>query len=72
MNKNRQVRYHYQIRQASTGKTNVSCSSSENGIVACVCGWGDDDRHVKIMSDSEKIDIQSVNVTKGNVCIPCE
>ena len=36
---------------------NVSCSSSENGKVGCVCvgGGGDYDIQVKIMSESEKI-----------------
>ena len=54
--KKRQRRYHCQIWQASTGKTNVSCSSSENGKVGCVWGGGGhDDRQVKIISESEKI-----------------
>ena len=30
------------------------------------------DRQVKIMSKSEKIGIQAVNLTKGNARIPCE
>ena len=40
-------------------------------LVVCV-GGDDDDRQFKIMSESEKIGIQAVNLTKGNARIPCE
>ena len=38
-------------------------------LVVCV---GDDDRQVKIISESEKIGIQAVNVTNGNANITCK
>ena len=41
-------------------------------LSVCEGGGGDDDRQVKIMSESEKIGIQAVNFTKGNARIPCE